>query len=355
MRGDALPRAVADRTSREGVSVGRYDFEVFGTAISPRSDDHDPLKLVARNADLAEGNGLDGLLIFYNHTTFDPWITAGTILHTSRSLTPIVALQPYATPPFTAAKTIHSLVRLHGRRVDVNLITGAAREELDQVGEPLDHDGRYERAIEYAGILRSLLSADQPLTHEGRYYRYRNLRAHARLAPDLTPRVFVAGSSPSSRRAAAAVGDVAITHPEPVERFSSTFLDGPGPRPGIGIRVGIVARETGDEAWSAARARYPSDRRAELQVAMKRRSESDWSRRLARLAGPDGVHDEVYWTGAYRSGKGSTPLLVGTHREVADYLERYLALGVGTVILGGALDEEELRNISRVMADLRGR
>src|SRR5690606_21438306 len=58
-------------------------------------------------------------------------------LNHTKALTPLVALQPYALPPFTAAKLIHTLSRLHGRQIDVNLITGAADEELIQVGETL--------------------------------------------------------------------------------------------------------------------------------------------------------------------------------------------------------------------------
>ncbi|MFF5563263.1 LLM class flavin-dependent oxidoreductase [Streptomyces sp. NPDC012623] len=328
---------------------------MFGTAVSPPSDEPDPLRLIGAHTGRAESQGLDGLLFFYSHKTFDPWVTAGAVLHNSKTLTPIVALQPYAHSPFTVAKMIYSLVRLHKRRIDVNLITGAAREELDQVGDSLSHDERYDRATEYVRILRQLLSEDQPVTHEGQYYRYRKLRTHTKLDPEMLPRIFVAGSSSSGKRAADAIGDVSVTHPEPVRQFSETFLGSAGTRPKIGIRIGILARESRDEAWAVAHARYRSNRAAELQTTLKKRSESDWSRRLAHLSSRGGVHDEVYWTGAFHSGKGSMPLLVGGHGEVADYLERYLSLGVDTIILGGPLDEGEFRTTSRVIADLRNR
>jgi alkanesulfonate monooxygenase len=88
---------------------------------------------------------------------------------------------------------------------------------------------------------------------------------------------------------------------------------------------------------------------------MRKRSESDWGRRLAHLATEEGVYDEVYWTGVFRNDKGSMPALVGTYREVADYLERYLALGVRTVILGGVAAEEDFQHAAVVLADLRSR
>ncbi|NJP52691.1 LLM class flavin-dependent oxidoreductase [Streptomyces sp. SBST2-5] len=329
-------------------------FDVFGTALSPHPREGEPLPLVTELAARAEEYGLDGLLAFYNHKNLDPWAVASAILNHTKALTPLVALQPYALPPFTAAKLIHTLSRLHGRQIDVNLITGAANEELIQVGETLDHDQRYERAVEYATVLRHLLSSDEPLVHEGRHYRYQGLRTHSRLEPEQRPRIFVAGSSTAGKRAAAQIGDIAVTHPEPVDAFAQTFLreDGTGPR--TGIRIGLVARPTDDEAWEAAHTLYPGDRMSELKTAMRKRSESDWSRRLAYLAsGKEQTYDEVYWTGAYRADKGSMPLLVGSYRKVAAYLDRYLALGVDTVLLGGLLTEEDFRHSAVVLDGLR--
>ncbi|MGW7466977.1 LLM class flavin-dependent oxidoreductase [Streptomyces xantholiticus] len=331
----------------------RRQFEVFGTAPAPHPREGDPLPLITKLARRAEEYGVDGLLAFYNHKSLDPWAVASAILLHSKALTPIVALQPYALAPFTAAKLIHSLNRLHGRRIDVNLITGAAKEELDQIDETLDHDQRYERAIEYATVLRHLLSSDEPLVHQGRHYRYRRLRTHSRLEPEEQPRIFVAGSSPASRRAAEQIGDIAITHPEPVDAFAETFIAPSGSGPKTGIRIGLVARPTDDEAWEVARALHPSDRLTERKTLMRKRSESDWSRRLADLASRGETYDDVYWTGAYRADKGSMPLLVGSYREVARYLDRYLALGVDTILLGRLFTEEDFRHSSIVLDAVR--
>ncbi|MFI9380458.1 LLM class flavin-dependent oxidoreductase [Kutzneria sp. NPDC052558] len=326
--------------------------EVLGTAPSPRPDDGDALKVIAELSRRAERHGVNGLLAFYNHRYLDPWAVAGAIMQSTATVSPLAALQPYALPPFTAAKLIHGMTRLYGRRVDINLITGAASEELGQLGDSLDHDQRYERATEYAKVLRALLSVDEPLHHEGRFYHYRGLRAHSWLPPEDRPRVFVAGSSPASRRAAEEVGDIAITHPEPVDQFAQTFLDG-SRTVRIGIRVGLIVRDTDEQAWRVAHDRYQSDRRTRLKTAMRRKSDSDWSRRMATLSAD--VHDDVYWTGAYQADKGSMPLLVGSHDRVADYLDRYLALGVDTLLLGDLPTEEDFRHAGAVLADVRGR
>jgi alkanesulfonate monooxygenase len=335
--------------------MARHDFDVFGTAFAPGQPERDPLPLVTEFAQRAERYGMDGLLAFYNHHDLEPWTTAATILQHTKALTPLTAVQPYTMPPATAAKLIYSLATLHHRRIDLNLITGATPYELEQVDDQLSHDERYERATEYMTVVRALLSSDEPLVHEGRFYRYRALHMFAQLEPELRPRVYVAGSSAAGRQMAAAVADVAITHPEPVEQFADTFLGSGREGLQIGIRIGLVARPTDDEAWSVARALYPDDRRARLKTAMRKKSPSDWNRRLAHLASEGGLYDEVYWTGAFRSDKGNMPLLVGSYRKVADYLERYLVLGVSTVILAGMFDEEDFQHAAAVLADLRSR
>lgn len=333
--------------------MARYDFNVLATSPAPHPAEGDPLQQFTEFAQRAERYQIDGLLIFYNHRYLDPWAVTATILQSTKTITPLVAVQPYALAPFTAAKLIWSLTTLHHRRIDLNLITGAAKDELDQIGEQLGHDERFGRATEYMTVLRALLSSDEPLVHDGRFYRYRGLCMYSRLDPEVRPRVFVAGSSAAGQRMAAAVADVAITHPEPVEQFAGTFLNPARKDLGIGIRIGLIARPTEEEAWSAARTLFPEERIARLRTAMRTRSESDWVRRLAHLATEEGVYDKVYWTGTFQ--KGGMPALVGTYREVADYLERYLALGVRTVILGGVDAEEDFQHVAVVLAELRGR
>jgi alkanesulfonate monooxygenase len=331
--------------------MARYNFNLLATTPAPQAADGDFHQQFAEFAQRAERYQIDGLLIFCSHRYFDPWAVAGIILQSTKTITPLVALQPYALAPFTAAKLIWSLTMLHHRRIDLNLITGAAKDELDQIGEQLGHDERFERAAEYMTVVRALLSSDEPLVHDGRFYRYRGLNMHARLDPEVRPQVFVAGSSAAGQKMAAAVADVAITHPEPVEQFAETFLSPALKDVKAGIRIGLVARPTKEEAWSAARALFPEERSTRLMTAMRKRSESDWMRRLAHLATAEGIYDEVYWTGAFQ--KESMPMLVGSYRDVADYLERYLALGVRTVILGGVYTEEEFQHVAAVLAELR--
>ncbi|WP_433651519.1 LLM class flavin-dependent oxidoreductase [Micromonospora zamorensis] len=328
--------------------------EVIGTATVPwLPPTHDFRPGLATLARRAEENGFTGLLVFYDHMVLDPWTVAGLLLQETSMLVPLVAMQPYTMPPFTAAKTIASLTSLYHRRIDLNIITGAAPEELHQIGDPLDHDGRYARATEYVALLQRLFGADEPVTWNGDHYRFRNLRINTRLPEHLRPRVFVPGSSTAGQALANRVGHVTITHPEPVDRFAQSFaatrkdsgLD-------LGVRVGLVARPTAEEAWAVALDGHRVDRAARLRTLLKRESESDWNRRLARLATEADVHDEVYWTGLYSTGRTGAPLLVGSYDQVARYLDRYLALGVTKLLLTKVDTEHDFRHTNAILTRL---
>lgn len=328
--------------------------EVFGTATVPHLPSaYHSQPWLAGLAHRAEKYRFTGLLIFYDHMTLDPWVVAGVILQQSATVTPLVALQPYTLPPFTAAKLISSMASVYRRRIDLNIVTGAAPRELGQVGDELDHDQRYARAAEYVDLLRRLLTSEEPVNWDGTHYRYRGLLLNARLPDQLLPRIFVAGSSNASRHLAAQVGHVMITHPEPVELFARGFIaarENSGQE--IGVRIGLLARNTDEEAWTAALEDHPVDRAARLRTLLKRDSPSDWNRRLARLAAESDVYDDVYWTGLYNTDLTAAPTLVGSYKRVAEYLGAYIALGVTKLLLAKVDTEEDFRHAHAVLAQL---
>jgi alkanesulfonate monooxygenase len=328
--------------------------EVFGTATVPRlPPTYEFRPWLSSLSRRAERHGLTGLLVFYDHMILDPWTVATVMLQQSGSLVPLVAMQPYSMPPFTAAKLIASLVSLYRRRIDLNIVTGASPEELDQIGNGLDHEQRYARATEYVLLLRLLLATDGPVSWDGEHYRVRDLRLNCHLPEELRPRFFVAGSSDSARRLGERAGDVMITHPEPVTAFAGTYLAArKASGCDIGVRLGIIARDTAEEAWAAALQDHRVDRAARLRTLLKRESHSDWNRRLATLAATADVHDEVYWTGPYSTGRTGAPFLVGSHAGVAAYLDRYLGLGVNRLLLTGLDTEDQFRHTSAVLSRL---
>jgi alkanesulfonate monooxygenase SsuD/methylene tetrahydromethanopterin reductase-like flavin-dependent oxidoreductase (luciferase family) len=330
----------------------KYSFELIAELplVADGSDSGTP----GATARLAERFKYDGILIFYNHRQLDPWILTSALLERTERITPLIALQPYTMPPFSTAKAISSIARLHQRRVDLNIIAGANKSELEQVGDAESHDERYKRAVEYSSIVRNLLSSADPLDFEGRHYRFRGLQMHSYVEPEFRPKIFIAGSSPAGCAAASRIGDVLITHPEPAAAFETDFVRSVPDGLLFGIRIGILARPTAKEAWDIAFTEYACDRAAMIQTSFKQSSESAWSRRLAKLAIDGDIYDDVYWMGAFRSTKGSFPLLVGSYAEVTSYLARYLDAGTSAILLGGTYTAEEFQHVRIVLRGLRG-
>jgi alkanesulfonate monooxygenase len=328
-----------------------FEFDLYAQA--PTTEPDEALAALADTARLAERHGYAGMLLHHNHRIHDPWVLATALIGLTERLVPLVALQPYSIPPMTAANMVHTLAELYQRRVDINLIAGASPGELRQVNDPTPHDERYARATEYMQVLRGLLSSRRPLDFAGRHYRYDRLEMETFVDPALRPRVFVAGSSPAGRAAAAAISDVTITHPEPIDAFETGFAKELPPGLRFGIRIGLLARPTAAEAWEEARERYPVDRGGLIATRMKLKSESRWSRQLAVVATAGETHDDVYWTGAFTTGKVSFPLLVGDYARVRDYVARYLAAGVSTVLVGNVMSADDFHHAGLVFDRLR--
>jgi alkanesulfonate monooxygenase len=177
------------------------------------------------------------------------------------------------------------------------------------------------------------------VSHAGEFHTVSNLRLTPQLPPGLMPLITLSGSSPAGRAAAVTLGAVGVKYPRPDLEDVPREADEPVER---GIRVGIIARETEDEAWAIAHARFPPDRRGQLvhQLAMAV-SDSAWHRQLAE-AGREAREDSPYWMVPYENYRTFCPYLVGDHRQIAEIIARYLATGHRTYIMDVPFAEDDL-------------
>lgn len=311
------------------------------------------LESVIQLSKLAERSGFDGALIHYNHHVINPWMIASAVVqHTERFL-PLIALQPVSMPPYTAAKMIEGIQQLYGRTVDINMITGAVNNELLQIGDTIHHDERYERLIEYIDVVKLLLTSNgEEVSYKGKFYSIDNVALSPGMREDsMPPTFFVAGSSEAGVKAAVSSADVMVTHPGPIDEFVLKVKDRVAShRINLGIRVGIIARVSRKEAWEVAYAMFPYSRQGDIKLKLKKNSDSNWIRELAQLADSREVIDEVFWMGAYRTGKSYCAYLVGDYDTVARYLYQYLKAGVKYLLIDGPYDDEEFEHVSRVLA-----
>jgi alkanesulfonate monooxygenase len=279
------------------------------------------------------------MLVYTDNGLVDPWLVSQVVIQNSEQLNPLVAVQPVYMHPYTAAGMVASIARMHGRSVHLNMVAGGFVNDLLALGDTMEHDDRYDRLVEYTKIVQLALGSAGPVTFTGRHYSITRPLPGLSVRADLLPDVLVSGSSPAGREAARSLGATAVKYPQPPGEEERWM--GSDPDASFGVRVGIIARETCEEAWRVAHARFPKDRHGQITHRMAMAvSDSHWHGQLAR--GGNGDEPDPYWLGPFRNYKTFCPYLVGSYLQVADLIARYMELGARTFILDVPASEEEL-------------
>jgi alkanesulfonate monooxygenase len=331
---------------------GLDDIEIFST--SPQSSQVSREDYVSNVIDVArwsEEAGCKGILVYTDNGLVDPWLVAHLILQNTPHLCPLVAVQPAYMHPYSVAKMASSFGHFYDRRLYLNMVAGGFTNDLAALNDRTPHDKRYTRLIEYTTIIQRLLGTVQPLSYEGEFYKVDKLSMTPALPEELIPGILVSGSSEAGLAAARALGATAVMYPKPAGEYEEEGLRVP---PNTGVRVGIIARETEDEAWEIAHKRFPEDRAGQIthKIAMKV-SDSSWHRQLSELATETNEKASPYWLFPFQNYKTFCPYLVGSYRRVGEELARYIQIGYRTFILDIPAHEQELAHIRAAFAKAR--
>jgi alkanesulfonate monooxygenase len=331
--------------------MDRSGIELYATA--PQSKDVGASEYRQRLAAVArwsEDAGFSGILVYSDNSIVDPWLVAQVIVENTTRLYPLVAVQPVYMHPYSVAKMVSSIGYLHGRKLHLNIVAGGFKNDLIALNDQTPHDERYDRAVEYTLIVKSLLRGSDPVSFAGKYYEVENLRMLPPLSPELFPDILISGSSEAGLAAARILGAIPVKYPK-----------GPGeeqaPEPGAaGIRVGIIAREDPDEAWHVAEERFPEDRKGQIAHAMAMKvSDSQWHRDLSELGAQTEGVGSPYWLRPFENYKTFCPYLVGSYDVVSQEIARYLDVGFSTFIVDIPPSEDELRHTAVVFERARRR
>ncbi|MBA3331269.1 MAG: LLM class flavin-dependent oxidoreductase [Actinobacteria bacterium] len=324
-------------------------------ATCPQSKDVEPADYLAAVADVArwsEEAGCEGILVYTDNGLVDPWLVSQVILESTERLSPLVAVQPVYMHPYSVAKMVASLAFLHGRRVHLNMLAGGFKNDLVALGDDTPHDERYERTVEYTQVITRLLDGEEPVTLAGRYVRVEGLRLTPPVPAELRPDVLISGSSPAGLAAARALGATAVRYPKPPGEEDEALADRSIP---YGIRVGVIARDSTEEAWRVAHERFPEDRKGQITHALAMKvSDSHWHQQLSTEVDAE-AEESPYWLGPFQNYKTFCPYLVGTHGRVAEEIAAYARLGISTFILDIPPSEEELHHTGVVFERALGR
>ncbi|MDB6138420.1 MAG: class flavin-dependent oxidoreductase, partial [Verrucomicrobiaceae bacterium] len=279
-----------------------------------------------------------------NDVTISPWLAGQFTFSASRSMSPIVAVNPSFMHPFTAAKMVSGFAVMFGRRTYLNMITGTALSYMQALNDNPSHDDRYLRLQEYAEIIRALFEAQgAPVSYAGTYYKLENAKLEVPIARELHPEFFIAGQSESAIRTATAIGAVHMC------MLSSTLADGL-PDGTKGIHFGILSRDTEAEAWAAAEQLFPPDQRGQRVQAMSMtNTDGEWKQKLyAATKQPQAGGG--YWMEPFRNFKADRPYFVGSHEQVGDLLAQLVRKGVRRIIIDFPGKEEGYRHTAKAFA-----
>jgi alkanesulfonate monooxygenase len=327
--------------------------QLIGTC--PTMDDSTGQAYPARIAEVskwADDDSWEAILVYSDHSQGDPWIVAQEILRHTKQLRPLVALQPLYMHPFTAAKIVSTLANMYGRQVYINLIAGGFPHDLHTLRDATPHDRRYDRVVEYATIMQSLLRPHGLCTFAGAFYNVKDLQLVPRMPADKLPVFTISGSSPAGLAAAKKLGARAIQYLRPSYEYAGVTFD---PSLHYGARLGVIVADTPSRAWEIARQRYPTgdSEMREIRQYATSISDSVWVKELDKeVLVPPG---HPYWLGPYHYCHTACPFLVGDEDDVSSEIANYLRMGLRTFLLERPANGEESRRITRVFELARER
>ncbi|PYI54533.1 LLM class flavin-dependent oxidoreductase [Paenibacillus flagellatus] len=375
------------------MTVHRDDVE-FGWYIPTHGDGHylgveperestaDYMIQVARAAEEA---GFTFALVPTGNQCMNGWIVAATVAAHTRTLRPLVAVQPGLIAPLYASRMAATLDRLTGGRALINVVTGNYKD-LTENGDPLAdasyHDERYERTREFLQVMRSAWSKPKvrnasefysgealdpalKVRYEGSYYRIEGGASYPDPVTKPHPPIYFGGSSPIGKRVAAETADVYLMLAEPIdwmreqldemERYRSELRERTGvDRPlKYGVRIQVLVRDTEERAWEDAFRIIGKADEAAIRAGNERLAKTDSTiqHRMNRLR--DRYKDNRYiigpnmWSGLSNIRGGGGVQLVGTPEQVADRLLDYIDIGISSFIMSNYPHLEEAIHTGR--------
>lgn len=243
-------------------SRGEYARGAWSVPPRPGLPALDYLAQAGRAAEIAT---FAGVVVPYDPAGEESWTVTGDLLRHSRWSQVVVQFPPTFATPVYAAKVSATLQRFTAGRLAWWPAPDADESSLGLLASDED---RYARADEFLTVARGVWSR-QPFDHNGSHYQVVGGGFGTPLAGRPFPRVYLSGRDPrvlrlSARHADVHVFSVAGTAGDLVDDVAGGHLaetiaelrelaGGAGRVVEVGLRVGAVAREDGNDLELAAR------------------------------------------------------------------------------------------------------
>lgn len=259
----------------------------------------------------AEEIGIVGAFVYDFPVAMDPWLAAFDVLAHSTALQPVVAVRPHQESAESAARRVVDLGYRFGRPTHVNIVAGATRPSR-AAGDGGDKVAARSRLGRFATDLRAEIDR--------------------RIEPDAGRPLVV---TPSSSTPGVVPADVVLMMARPRDKLAKDIARVRAEQgvERISMLVGLVVRDTEEQAWAATAQLYPHDRRQAIAGRMFV-SEVVSSEHTAsyQLGEQQEVYDERLWYGAPTRGIDA-PKLVGAVDQVGAWLRSCADLGVTDIIV----------------------
>lgn len=310
--------------------------------IIPPSGPPFDLDVIARTARVHEAGGFDIVLVGYFTNAPDGFLIAAHGATVTERLRFLIAHRPGFVSPTVAARKLATLDQLTGGRAAVHLISGGNDTDQARDGDHVDHAGRYRRTEEYAGLLRTVWTAERPFDHHGEFYDLAGAWSEVRCVQAPHIPIYGGGGSDAAIACLAPHVDTFMLWGEPLAD-TKAFMDrvrvaaaAHGRVPRFSVSTRPVLGRTEGEAWDRAR-----DILARIVAAHRgrppRRPDNVASQRLLDVAARGEVYDRCLWTplAAATGAPGNSTALVGTPETVAAAMADYYDLGATTLLIRG--------------------
>lgn len=271
----------------------------------------------------------------YGGTSFEAYtFAAGIAAQTNYSAVFSTSHVP-TIGPVMAAKQAATVDHISGGRFVLNLVTGWHKTEMEMFGAAmLDHDTRYDVAVEWIEIIKQLWERDEPLNYEGKFYHIKDALLKPRPIQRPRPPVMCAGQSPKGKHFAAKYCDIAFTSFEKLgvlpdmQRIVEDFRRTAREEYGRELRMWSIAYIVQGDTEEEARKMY--------NYYVREKGDFVAATNLMTI---NSVHSEGWSANAIRErledtigGFGSYPL-IGTPEQITDGLQLLSDAGIEGVIL----------------------
>ncbi len=276
----------------------------------------DYLHQVARAADLS---GFDAIRIGHDPQGDEAWIVAGYVARHTRHVRLLTEFEAGWGSAVYAAKNAVTFQRYTGGRQAWQISHGAGERERRANGDPVPDTGILDRIDEFLTVARGVQTS-APFNFQGSYFEVKDGGFKGPLANNPVPAVYLSGSTEAAFALSSRQADVHVLDAAPVASLAPAIatLQALASRSartlGIGLRIGVLARETEQEARRDAE-RY-----------------------------------------AHQGGAAGKTDLVGSYDQVSDQLAAYAEAGVSSFLLSGVPSLEEAYRVGEhILPALRAR